>query len=412
MLTVARSGGQGGKLTINASDSIQLSGASPLANLTVRRSGIFVSAEPGAIRDAGELNITTGQLTVKNGAEISANNFGSGKGGTATLNVRKLMIRDGGEVRARAFDRGSGGNLIVNAAESVDVVGTGTIGSETFPSALSTSASASGRAGNLTITTDQLNVSDGAEVTVSSQGSGQAGDLEVMAGSVKLDRGKLIGQTASADGGNITLNLRELLLLRRNSQISTSAGLAGAGGDGGDININTKFLIAVPEENSDITANAFEGSGGFIRIAAQGVFGIERRKHLTPLSDITAFSQQNPELNGVVEINTPEVEPNRGLVELPTQPVNVEVAQGCQVGSKQASLEFFNTGRGGIAPNPYEPLSSSNLWEDVPPSTNASIATPPDQIVEAQGWLLDEKGEVILVAEMPTIQSQSRCRLR
>jgi large exoprotein involved in heme utilization and adhesion len=43
------------------------------------------------------------------------------------------------------------------------------------------------------------------------------------------------------------------------------------------------LLVAVPEENSDISANANSGAGGFIQITAQGIFGLERRSVLTPL---------------------------------------------------------------------------------------------------------------------------------
>jgi large exoprotein involved in heme utilization and adhesion len=213
-----------------------------------------------------------------------------------------------------------------------------------------------------------------------------------------------------------------LLLIRHGSRISTTAGTAKAGGDGGNIAIDANFIVAVPKENSDITANAFTGRGGNINITTQGTYGIEFRPKETPLSDITASSQLG--VNGVVEINTPDVDPSQGLANLPDEPVNVEVAQGCQTGGKQASIGFFNTGRGGLAPNPYEPISSSNIWEDVLPPTHrtassagtasasASPATPPHKIVEAQGWLINEKGEVVLVAQMPVTHSQSRCRLR
>jgi large exoprotein involved in heme utilization and adhesion len=125
-----------------------------------------------------------------------------------------------------------------------------------------------------------------------------------------------------------------------------------------------------------------------------------------------------------VSINTPDVDPSRGLVNLPVEPVNVEVTEGCQGDGKQASIAFFNTGRGGLAPNPYEPLSSSDIWEDVPLPTrgaensasaakaSASPATPSNKIVEAQEWHINDKGEVVLVAQMPATRSQSRCRLR
>jgi large exoprotein involved in heme utilization and adhesion len=123
----------------------------------------------------------------------------------------------------------------------------------------------------------------------------------------------------------------------------------------------------------------------------------------------------------------PGIDLKRDLYKLLSEPIYVTdepvIIEGCQTGEKQAS-EFFNTGRGGLPPNPYEPISSSNIWEDVPPptdrtassagtaSTSASPATPPHKIVEAQGWLINEKGEVVLVAQMPVTHSQSRCRLR
>jgi large exoprotein involved in heme utilization and adhesion len=196
--------------------------------------------------------------------------------------------------------------------------------------------------------------------------------------------------------------------------------------NGGDITINAEngFIVAVPEEDTDIIANASEGRGGNIQITTQGIFGIEERRAIpgNGTNDIDASSQFG--VNGVVTINTPDVDPSQGLTELPNEPVNVEVAQGCQGGGTQASVEFFNTGRGGLAPNPYEPISSSELWEDVQlpkqraenpagaSGASTSPATPPNEIVEAQGWLMNEKGQVVLVAQMPATHSQRRCGLR
>jgi large exoprotein involved in heme utilization and adhesion len=213
--------------------------------------------------------------------------------------------------------------------------------------------------------------------------------------------------------------VQDLLLLRHRSQISTTAGTAQAGGNGGNIDIDAEFIVAVPKENSDITANAFTGNGGRVEVAAEGIFGIQFRPRLTPLSDITVSSDFG--VNGVVEINTPDVDPSRGLSSLPAEPVNVEVAQSCQTEGGQA-ITFFNTGREGIAPNPYEPLDSSDTWEDVQPptqlalnSTAASASTSPTtskKIVEAQGWIMNANGNVVLVAELPATLSQGRCHLR
>lgn len=413
--TATFSGGKGGTLTINASDSIQLSGASPAATLTVGRSGIFVSSEPGATGDVGVLNVSTGQLTVENGAEISANNSGTGNGGTATLNTRQLTIRDGGWVGAGSRGEGAGGTLAINAAKSMEVIGAGNIGSTKITSALFTTAEASGAAGNLNIQAGNLKIGDGAGVTVSSKTSARAGDLQLQARSIELDNGSISADT-SGGGGNIEVR-SPVLIMRRSSRITTNA--TGSSITGGNITINADVLAAL--KNSDITANSEDFRGGQVIINAQAIFGTQFRDRLTPESDITATGKDSS-LNGTVTINTPGVDPSQGLVQLPNQPVNVKVTQGCQTGGNQASVAFYNTGRGGLVPNPYEPLSSSRIWEDVRPArqktANSAGAAPastpatPNKIVEAKGWLLDEKGQVVLVAEMPATQSYSSCRPR
>ncbi|MEM9925807.1 MAG: filamentous hemagglutinin N-terminal domain-containing protein, partial [Cyanobacteria bacterium P01_D01_bin.50] len=371
--SAARNTGNGGTIKINAANSIKLSGTSPKADLEEGSSGIFASAEKPFIdefisgetiftnADSGELNIQTRQLIVENGARVSADNFGTGKGGNATLNVGQLIIRDGGQVGAGSRveqnpvnnNRGSGGILTVNATESVQVTGTGTIGDTKVNSTLFTAAEGTGNAGNLFITTPSLLVEDNAEITVSSIGTGTAGNLEINADQIELNnQAKLIGETvATADAGNIRLNLEDFLLLRNQSQVSTSAGTAAAPGNGGRITINTPdgFIIALPDENSDITANAFSGSGGQISINANNIFGItpltrdeliqqlgtDNPEELNPSnlasSNITAISQQNPNLDGDFTITDPDVDPNRGLIELPENLVDAskQISQAC-----------------------------------------------------------------------------------
>jgi large exoprotein involved in heme utilization and adhesion len=461
--------GKGGILTINAPESVELIGFG---------SGLFTQTQGSG--DAGNLRIDTGQLAIQAGARISTASFAEGRGGDLQVNASKfveligtsadrqsssglstqavgtgnagdlridtgrLILRDGAVVSAGTLSQGQGGTLAVTASESVELIGSGSgLSTETKSSGdagnlridtgrlivrdealVSARTFGIGQGGNLTIATEQLNVGEGAAIAVNSVGTGRAGNLEVTSGSVSLEnQGFIAATTLSGDGGNITLRVKDLLLMRDESEISTTAGTAQSGGDGGNITIDAEFIVAVPKENSDISADAFTGQGGNINITAQGLYGIEFRSQDTALSDITASSRFG--VNGVVEINTPGVDPSQGLTNLPDEPVNnEEVAQGCQGGGTQASVEFFNTGRGGLAPNPYEPLTSSNIWEDVPSAArrtenqvataraSASPVTPSNKLVEAQGWLLNEKGEVVLVAQMPITHSESRCRLR
>ncbi|NJM23841.1 MAG: hypothetical protein HC907_37205 [Richelia sp. SM1_7_0] len=83
----------------------------------------------------------------------------------------------------------------------------------------------------------------------------------------------IAADTASGNGGNIKLLSSDLILMRRGSEISTSAGIANAPGNGGNINIDTNFLVAIPQENNDIKANSFGGRGGAININTQRVLG-------------------------------------------------------------------------------------------------------------------------------------------
>jgi large exoprotein involved in heme utilization and adhesion len=152
--------------------------------------------------------------------------------------------------------------------------------------------------------------------------------------------------------------------MRHNSLISTTAGTGQAPGNGGNIKIDASngFIIAVPNENSDIIANAFAGKGGVVEINSYRLLGFTPHTQLTPQSEITAFSQTNPQLHGVVAINTFGIDPTQGIISLPTQPGSVEVSEGCKVKpSTSQQLRFVTLGHGGTPPPPEE-LSPGKMF--------------------------------------------------
>lgn len=161
------------------------------------------------------------------------------------------------------------------------------------------------------------------------------------------------------------------LVLRDRSNISATAGTAQAGGDGGNIDIDAQFILAFPTEDSNITANAFEGNGGNIFITAEGILGIEFREKPTILSDITASSEKG--LAGTVEINTPETYPNRGLVTLPQQAVDTQVALGCDVDGEGA-VAFYDLGRGGLSASPDDFLMPDTVIGEWLPLISSSTS--------------------------------------
>ena len=130
---------------------------------------------------------------------------------------------------------------------------------------------------------------------------------------------------------------------------------------------------------------------------------------LLPSSDIAAISQSGgPALQGAVTFSSVGVNPVQGLVELPQNVVNPAALIATNPCIQGAQNEFTVTGRGGLPPSPNEVLSSnSSQFNWVEPAVGgsqhiegqrASIEIRPTEIIPAQGWVMDDRGKVTLVA--------------
>jgi large exoprotein involved in heme utilization and adhesion len=394
--------GNAGTLTVKASDLVELSGTNPAGTAG---SALNVSANLGSTGNGGILAIDTQRLIVRDGAQIGAGTFSSGSGGSLdinaadsiqiigrgatapsglfssveagatgsakniTLNTARLLVQKGGIISVATSGSGNGGSLNINATDFIELVGR--------DSQLSSQTSGSGNGGNIVVANPALvSLQDGASIKVGSQGSGQSGSLRIQTDRLVLNnQASLSAEAASTQGGNITLDIQDLLLLRRNSLISATAGTAQSGGDGGNITINSPqgFIIGVLSENSDIRANAFSGNGGRITITTQGIFGLKFQPRDTPISDITASSQFG--FSGTVILNTLNIDPNQGLVALPVNLVDPssQIISGCSPSrtGDRTSNRFVVTGRGGLPLHPNEALSGDR-----------TVVEPIDAIVE------------------------------
>ena len=443
--------GDAGRVSINATDSVSFDGVGS----NEQSSRAVSQVEAGAEGNGGNLSITTRLLSVTGGAQLSATTSGKGdagfvsilatdsasfdgvgsnrqssratsnvasgaqgKGGNLSITTGSLSVTNGAQLSASTSGQGDAGGVNITAIDSISLDDGGSNGRISAISSRVNSG-AEGNGGNLNITTGSLSLNNG-WISSSNAGTGRAGDININARSVSLKEGGIAARTTSGQGGNISLDVQDVLLLSNDSLISTTAGTAQTGGDGGNIRINAKFIFALPKEESNISANAYEGRGGNIRITSQGIFGIEFRESRTSLSDIIASSDFG--VNGVVQISSLEIDPSRGLTALPTDFVDPTglIDHRCQVGSRSAASEFTITGRGGLPPNPNEPLGEEGLLEDfgsTPVLRNeeredklaaapASVGSPPTRIVEAQGWIVDSDGKVILTAQAPTVTPQ------
>ncbi|MEH2247483.1 beta strand repeat-containing protein [Nostoc sp.] len=352
------SSGAAGDIRLNLTDQLTLNGAgtglfaTTTAGSTGKGGNITVGAKTALFQDeaaiavgslgsgaGGNINLTTGQLTLNNGVELSASTSGSGNAGNLTIAADRVNLSQGARVSSNTNSSGAAGDIRLNLTDQLTLNGAGT---GLFAT---TTAGSTGKGGNITVGAKTALFQDEAAIAVGSLGSGAGGDISVAANQITLDKNaSLTAETASTQGGNITLDVRDLLLLRRNSLISTTAGTAQTGGDGGNITINIPngFIIGVLSEDSDIRANAFTGNGGKIRITSQGIFGLQFQPQNTPNSDITASSQFG--VSGTVQINNLGVDPSAGVVQLPVNFVDAsqQIATGCNA---QGS-SFVATGRG------------------------------------------------------------------
>jgi large exoprotein involved in heme utilization and adhesion len=186
----------------------------------------------------------TGQVTMRNGALITAVTLGSGSGGDLTVEAGSLEVLGGAQIGSTTFGSGQGGNLLVEA-DRVLLSGVGDISGES-PSGLFTSAQpgSSGDAGDLTVRAGSLEVLGGAQISAGTFGSGQGGNLLVEADRVLLSgfgvdiSGKahasaLFGSAASdssGDAGDLTVRAGSLEVLG-GAQISAGTFGSGQGGN-------------------------------------------------------------------------------------------------------------------------------------------------------------------------------------
>ncbi|MBT9315778.1 two-partner secretion domain-containing protein [Leptothoe spongobia] len=387
--------GNAAPITVTVQEDIVVDGVNP----AVGASGIFTAVQSEATGNASDITISAEALKISRGALLNASIANDGIAGEILLNTNSLEILEGGRIIVTTSDIGNAGDIIVPRANRIILAG------ENSGLFANTTATSTGNSGSIFVDANTVTIQDRAKIALDSQGSGRGGDVELFADFLTLDNNALIStETTSTQGGIITLDVDDVVLLRNGSNLSATAGLAEANGDGGNVNIKTNFLVAVPGEDSNITANAFLGQGGNVQITAEGIYGIEFQTDEVPIrNDITASSAFGAA--GEVDIDTLTLDPTRGNAELPTETGTPRISQHCN--ASQGSSSFISTGRGGKPLGPEDTIASQDLWEDLyTPSSETTTAvaprpqsiTPESALTEAQGWARNPNGHVVLLA--------------
>ncbi|MEW6491561.1 MAG: filamentous hemagglutinin N-terminal domain-containing protein [Cyanobacteriota bacterium] len=447
--------GNAGNVFINARDAVLVDGldSNGLPSAIFSDTGIEAEGQGGTVR------IDTSSFRIANGALINARTANSDPGGDILINANTFEAVNGGQVSTTTLGAGQAGNITLNIRDTINLSGSDPTFDERSnrlfnryvsegngESGLfaSTRSNSTGEGGTITLHTDSLSLSDRAQIAANSQGIGDAGRVEITATeaitltnsdittsapqasggaiaitteSLSLNRGRITAATGTngAQGAaNITLQGLDLLFMGNESLIEANA-LNQA--NGGNVAIDSTFIVATPPTGplgSDITANAFEGKGGRVSINTQGLFGIEFRPELTPDNDITVSSTLG--LSGEYVLSSPGIDPSRGLAQLPTNLIDAsqQIDRRCTPGGEARNSSFTITGRGGLPPSPNDVLQGETVvtsWvsldaeveNNTPPVPTTPTSSAPRKLVEAQGWVINEKGEVVLTASAPTL---------
>jgi filamentous hemagglutinin family protein len=244
--TYIGSSGNAGELTVTAPQAIELSDEG------IYRSGFYTGASPLSSGSAGNLNIKTGRLSIKNRATVNSDTRGEGSAGEININTDEMIALDGGTVSASTFAEGQGGNININSTRTLQLIGISIDGRSRSGLLAVAFPRASGKAGDITIQTGELLVSNGAEVSAKTFSPANAGKLTVSA----TNKVELVGVSPrNNDFDNFDV-----------SGLFTDTG-SGQNGAGGDIIINTPLLRILG--GAEVSATTFgAGRGGDLNIDA------------------------------------------------------------------------------------------------------------------------------------------------
>jgi hypothetical protein len=259
-------------------------------------------------------------------------------------------------------------------------------------SGLRTTAASSGHGGDIAVDAYQVQLTAGAAISAASDGTGNAGNITIAVHDTLLSHDSTVTTQASqSDGGNIHLTAPHMIRLR-DSQLTATVG-GGPATVGGNISIDPQFVVL---QNGQIVANAFEGRGGNIRIAA-GVLLAD------PASRIDASSQRG--INGQVNLQAPVTSLSGPVAPLPQAFAQTAglLRNRCAARLHEGTVgSLVERGRDGVPASP-EGLLPSRL-AGTPPAATLSTADQQRRTtpVAQQGGLQRDATGQLQITAWPT----------
>ncbi|GET35426.1 two-partner secretion domain-containing protein [Microseira wollei] len=153
-------GGEGGDITINASESVELVGTTPNGR---RFSAITSVTELGSTGNGGNLRIYTDRLILRDKGRVSIRAQGTGDAGNLEVVANAILMDNEGGLEGTS-ETGVGGNFTVRSRSLV-------MRRHSFISATAGDLGGKGNGGNITINTDALAALENSDITANSVAS-------------------------------------------------------------------------------------------------------------------------------------------------------------------------------------------------------------------------------------------------
>lgn len=370
--------GAAGTVKVDVKDRLFISGAdSPF------ETGILSEVKERSIGGGGSVTVAANDVEMRADGVIRSVTFSRGGAGTVTVEADRVTLVDGGQISSSTLGEGTGesGDVVLTAHETLSISGQSRFFDEdndVFPPSGVFASTESERldaraGGRVTVTAPVIQLADRGEIASEVFGGGAGGAVDIrFTELLEVDDAEITTKANTVDAGDITIQGREVIVLRNNGQISTTVVRPGSGGDAGDITIDPRFIIL---DSGRIQANGRRGQGGIIRITVDNLIQ-------SPDSKIEALSEEGG-IDGTVVISTPEADLSGGLVVLEGALLDAasQLRERCASRRDIGASSFTGVGRGGLPPSPDGPLAGAYLGRDTAGGGTAEQAAvaPSDQ---------------------------------
>ncbi|MEH2414212.1 MAG: S-layer family protein [Nostoc sp.] len=233
--------GNGGDLTINATESIAINGQGRANNSSINASTIRPNPSlrqqfglPDILTaNAGNVNVITPNLTLTDGGTVSVTSQGSGNGGSLNITANTIRLDRQGSIQAKT-ESGNGGNIALEVGKLLLL---------RHNSAITATAGGNGNGGNININAPII---------------------------VGLENSDIIANAFNGNGGNINITTQGIFGLKLGDRLTPESDITASSqfGVSGTVQVNTigvdpnSGLVELPANVTDPSQQITTGCAG------------------------------------------------------------------------------------------------------------------------------------------------------